>query len=69
VTADLLFDFRPRRVHIGAEERKFSKSALEALLDVLVQGRMTTRSVPARCWPPIRTRGRCGRWRRRSTTT
>jgi hypothetical protein len=38
VHADSLFDFRPRRVHIGAEERKFSKSALEVLLDVIVQG-------------------------------
>ena len=38
VHADSLFDFRPRRIHIGAEERKFSKSALEILLDVIVQG-------------------------------
>jgi hypothetical protein len=38
VHADSLFDFRPRSKHIGAEERKFQKSALEVVLDVLLQG-------------------------------
>ena len=38
VHADSIFDFRPRRTHIGAEERKFNASALEVLLDVIVQG-------------------------------
>jgi hypothetical protein len=38
VHADSLFDFRPRSEHIGAEERKFQKSALEVVLDVLLQG-------------------------------
>ncbi len=38
VHADSIFDFRPRRAHIGADERKFRASALEVLLDVIVQG-------------------------------
>jgi hypothetical protein len=38
VHADSIFDFRPRRTYIGAEERKFHASALEVLLDVIVQG-------------------------------
>jgi len=38
IHADSIFDFRPRRAHIGAEERKFRASALEVLLDVIVQG-------------------------------
>jgi hypothetical protein len=38
VHADSLFDFRPRSEHIGARERKFQKSALEVLLDVILQG-------------------------------
>jgi hypothetical protein len=38
VHADSIFDFRPRRAHIGANERKFGASALEILLDVIVQG-------------------------------
>jgi hypothetical protein len=38
VHADSLFDFKPRAAHIGAEERKFQKSALEVVLDVIVQG-------------------------------
>src|SRR6266536_3263324 len=38
VHADSIYDFRPRRAHIGTEERKFRASPLEVLLDVLVQG-------------------------------
>ena len=38
VHADSLFDFRPRSEYIGAHQRKFSKSALEVVLDVLLQG-------------------------------
>jgi hypothetical protein len=38
VHADSLFDFRPRSEHIGAEQRKFQKSALEVVLDVILQG-------------------------------
>ncbi len=38
VHADSIFDFRPRRAYIGANERKFPASALEILLDVIVQG-------------------------------
>jgi hypothetical protein len=38
VHADSLFDFRPRSEHIGAEQRKFQKSALELVLDVILQG-------------------------------
>ncbi len=38
IHADSIFDFKPRRAHIGAEERKFRASALEILLDVIVQG-------------------------------
>jgi hypothetical protein len=38
VHADSIFDFRPRRAYIGANERKFGASALEILLDVIVQG-------------------------------
>jgi hypothetical protein len=38
VHADSLFDFRPRSQQIGAEERKFQKSALEILLDIILQG-------------------------------
>ena len=38
VHADSIFDFRPRRAFIGANERKFPASALEILLDVIVQG-------------------------------
>ena len=38
VHADSLFDFRPRSEYIGAHQRKFSKSALEIVLDVLLQG-------------------------------
>jgi hypothetical protein len=38
VHADSLFDFRPRAEHIGAEQRKFQKAALEVVLDVLLQG-------------------------------
>jgi hypothetical protein len=38
VHGDSIFDFRPRRAHIGAEERKFRASALEVLLDVILQG-------------------------------
>src|SRR6266545_1596623 len=38
VHADSLFDFRPRSENIGAEQRKFQKSALEVLLDVILQG-------------------------------
>jgi hypothetical protein len=38
VHADSLFDFRPRAKYIGAEQRKFQKSALEILLDVILQG-------------------------------
>ena len=38
VHADSIYDFRPRRDRIGAEERKFGTSALEVLLDVIVQG-------------------------------
>ena len=38
VHADSLFDFRPRSKHIGAEQRKFQKSALEIVLDILLQG-------------------------------
>jgi len=38
VHSDSLFDFRPRFTQIGSEERKFSRSALEVVLDVLVQG-------------------------------
>lgn len=38
VHADSIFDFRPRRDHIGAEERKFRASSLEVLLDVIAQG-------------------------------
>jgi hypothetical protein len=38
VHADSLFDFRPRSEHVGAEQRKFQKSALETLLDVILQG-------------------------------
>jgi hypothetical protein len=38
VHADSLFDFRPRSERIGAGERKFQKSALEVLLDVILQG-------------------------------
>jgi hypothetical protein len=38
VHADSLFDFRPRSQYIGAHQRKFSKSALEVVLDVLLQG-------------------------------
>jgi hypothetical protein len=38
IHADSIFDFRPRRAHIGAEERKFRASSLEVLLDVIMQG-------------------------------
>jgi hypothetical protein len=38
VHADSLFDFRPRSERIGAQQRKFDKSALEVLLDVILQG-------------------------------
>ena len=38
VHTDSIFDFRPRSDRIGAGERKFRKSALEIVLDVLVQG-------------------------------
>src|SRR3954451_5424174 len=38
VHADSLFDFRPRSEQIGAGERKFQKSALEVILDVILQG-------------------------------
>jgi hypothetical protein len=38
VHADSLFDFRPRSEHIGAADLKFQKSALEVVLDVLLQG-------------------------------
>ena len=38
VHADSIFDFRPRRTHIKAEERKFRASALEILIDVIAQG-------------------------------
>jgi hypothetical protein len=38
VHADSIFDFRPRRAQIGAEERKFRASSLEILLDVIAQG-------------------------------
>src|SRR5262245_7806914 len=38
VHADSLFDFRPRSENIGTNERKFQKSALEVLLDVILQG-------------------------------
>lgn len=38
VHADSLFDFRPRSEHVGAEQWKFQKSALEILLDVILQG-------------------------------
>src|SRR4051812_9429195 len=38
VHADSIFDFRPRRTQIRAEERKFRASALEILLDLIVQG-------------------------------
>jgi len=38
VHADSIFDFRPRRANIGAEERKFRASTLESLLDVILQG-------------------------------
>ena len=38
VHADSLFDFRPRSKNIGAEQRKFQKSALEIVLDIILQG-------------------------------
>lgn len=38
VHADSIFDFRPRSKHIGAGQRKFQKSALEIVLDILLQG-------------------------------
>jgi hypothetical protein len=38
VHADSIFDFRPRRAYIGKDERKFRASALEILLDVIIQG-------------------------------
>jgi hypothetical protein len=38
VHADSLFDFRPRTKNIGAEQRKFQKSALEIVLDIILQG-------------------------------
>jgi hypothetical protein len=38
VHADSLFDFRPRSEQIGAEQRKFQKSALEVILDILLMG-------------------------------
>jgi hypothetical protein len=38
VHSDSIFDFRPRRAQIGAEERKFSASSLEVILDVIAQG-------------------------------
>jgi hypothetical protein len=38
VHADSLFDFRPRSEHIGAQQRKFRKSAIEVVLDVILQG-------------------------------
>jgi hypothetical protein len=38
VHADSLFDFRPRSEHIGAADLKFQKSALEVVLDVILQG-------------------------------
>jgi hypothetical protein len=38
VHADSNFDFRPSSAYVGAEERKFRASALEVLLDVIVQG-------------------------------
>jgi hypothetical protein len=38
VHADSLFDFKPRAEKIGADQRKYSPSMLEDLLDVLVQG-------------------------------
>jgi len=38
VHADSLFDFRPRSELIGPAQRKFQKSALEVVLDILLQG-------------------------------
>ena len=38
IHADSIFDFRPSRAHIGPDERKFRSSALEVLIDVIVQG-------------------------------
>lgn len=38
VHSDSLFDFRPRAEQVGAHERKFHKSAIEVLLDVILQG-------------------------------
>jgi hypothetical protein len=38
VHSDSIFDFRPRRTHIREKERKFRTSALEILLDVILQG-------------------------------
>jgi len=38
VHADSLFDFRPRYTTVGAQLRKFDKSALEVILDVVLQG-------------------------------
>jgi hypothetical protein len=38
VHSDSLFDFKPRRAQIGAEQLKFQASALEVVLDVLIQG-------------------------------
>lgn len=38
VHSDSLFDFTPRASRIGPEQRKFEPSALEDILDVLVQG-------------------------------
>jgi hypothetical protein len=38
VHADSILDFHPRWKHIGEHERKFQKSALEVVLDVILQG-------------------------------
>ena len=69
VHADSIFDFRPRREYIGADERKFPASALEILLDVIVQGSEDDQERAREICARIRACARCGRWRRRSTTT
>src|SRR5262249_24576643 len=38
VHADSIFDFRPSRDRIGADERKYRASRLEMVMDVIVQG-------------------------------
>jgi hypothetical protein len=38
VHADSPFDFRPRSRNIGTDQRKFQKSALEIVLDIILQG-------------------------------